>query len=188
MTACLSLTACDRDCRTGELILVTRGGRNRLFWQRMEACGLGTALFAGLLSVGNLLCGGLLAGGLAVPAGWWGRYGGHTLLAAAGGGLLALAACALCDRAQSRPMVFAGVALVLVFSLLSPDQQGVFPGYYVLANGFFAKLIRGRALTGWGGYSPAWGGEWGLWSGWHMALAALCLAAAVRKRKERNQW
>ena len=188
LTACLSLTACDRICRTEELVLAAKLGRGRLFARRMAACALGTALFALALSVGNFLCATLIAGGLPVPPGWGSLYVGRTLLAGTGGGLLALAACGLCERFRSLPIAFILVSVVLLFSALTADMRGEPLGLYVLANGFFAKLIRGRALTGWGSISPPWGAEWLVWGPWHVALTVLCLYGAVRRRKERNQW
>ena len=188
LTACLSLTACDRICRTEELVLAAKLGRWRLFARRMAACALGTVLFALALSVGNFLCGKVVADGLPVPPGWGSLYLGRTLLAGTGGGLLALAACGLCERFRSLPIAFILVSVVLLFSALTADMRGEPLGLYVLANGFFAKLIRGRALTGWGSYSPPWGTEWLVWGPWHVGLTVLCLYGAVRRRKERNQW
>ena len=77
---------------------------------------------------------------------------------------------------------------MLLFSALAPDLKGEPLDLYVLANGFFVKLIRGRALTGWASYSPPWGCEWWPWGPWHLCLTALCVGWAIRKRKERNQW
>lgn len=188
LTACLSLTACDRVCRTEELVLAARLGRRRLFARRMAACALGTALFALALAAGNALCGWIAAGGLPAPAGWGGPYLGHTLLAGAGGALLALAACGLCEGLRSLPAAFILAAVTLLFSALTADMRGEPLGLYILANGFFAKLIRGRALTGWGSIGPPWGAEWLVWGPWHAGLAALSLCGAARKRKERNQW
>ena len=118
--------------------------------------------------------------GLPVPPGWGSLYLGRTLLA--------LAACGLCERFRSLPIAFILVSVVLLFSALTADLKGEPLGLYVLANGFFAKLIRGRALTGWGSYSPPWGIEWLVWGPWHVGLTALCLYGAVRRRKEGNQW
>ena len=140
------------------------------------------------LSVGNFLCGWIIAGGLPVPPGWAVIYLGHTLLAGAGGALLSLVACGLCERFCSLPIALILVAVVLLFSALTADLRGEPLGLYVLANGFFAKVIRGRALTGWASFSPPWGVEWLVWGPWHLGLAALCLWWAVRGRKERNQW
>ena len=188
LTACLFLTACDRLCRTEELVLTAKLGRKDLFISRMAACALGTALFAFALSVGNFLCGWIIAGGLPVPPGWAVIYLGHTLLAGAGGALLSLVACGLCEWFCSLPIALILVAVVLLFSALTADLRGEPLGLYVLANGFFAKVIRGRALTGWASFSPPWGVEWLVWGPWHLGLAALCLWWAVRGRKERNQW
>lgn len=70
LTACLPLTACDRICRTEELVLTARLGRRHLFVSRMAACALGTVLFVLALSVGNFLCGKVVADGLRCrPAG-----------------------------------------------------------------------------------------------------------------------
>ena len=188
LSVCLSLVSCDKTCRTEDLMLTTRLGRKSLFLRRLLACALGVLLFALLLSAGNFLCGLTLAGGLSIPDGWAVRYLGHTLLAGAGGALLALSTCGLCEIFRSLPVAFLLVAVVLLFSALAPDLKGEPLDLYVLANGFFAKLIRGRALTGWTSYSPPWGYEWWLWGPWHLCLPALCVGWAVRKRKERNQW
>ena len=109
-------------------------------------------------------------------------------MAGAGGTLLALSACGLCELFRSLPIAFLLTSVVLVFSTLAPDLKGEPLDLYILANGFFAKLIRGRALTGWASYSPPWGWEWWLWGPWHLCLTALCVGWAIRKRKERNQW
>lgn len=188
LTVCLSLTACDRICRTEELVFTARLGRRPLFISRMTACALGTALFALVLSAGNFLWGWIMAGGLPMPPGWGSLYLSRTLLAGMGGALLALAACGLCEGFRSLPVAFILAAVVLLFSALTPDLRGEPLGLYVLANGFFAKLIRGRALTGGASFSPPWGMEWLVWGPWHLSLTALCLYGAVRGRKERNQW
>ena len=188
LTACLSLMDQDRSCRTEALMFTARLGRKHLFLRRLLACALVVFLFALLLSWGNLLCGLALSRGLPVPEHWAARYLGHTLLAGAGGALLALAACGLCEIFRSLPVAFILVAVVLLFSALAPELKGEPLGLYVLANGFFAKLIRGRALTGWASYSPPWGREWWFWGPWHLCLTALCVWRAIRKRKERNQW
>ena len=188
LTTCLSLMSCDRACRTEDLMLTTRLGRKTLFLRRLLACALGTAVFSLVLAGANLLWGLALSQGLPLPAGWAAPYLGHTLLAAAGGALLALAVCGLCEAFRSLPIAFLLTAVVLLFSALTADMKGEPLGWYVLANGFFAKLIRGRALTGWASYSPPWGGEWWLWGPWHLCLTALCAGWAIRKRKERNQW
>lgn len=188
LTVCLPLTACDRICRTEELVLTARLGRRQLFISRMVACALGATLFALVLAGGSFLSGWIIAGGLPVPPGWAVAYLGHTLLAEVGGALLALVACGLCECFRSLPIAFILVSVVLLFSALTADLRGEPLGLYVLANGFFAKLIRGRALTGWASYSPPWGMEWLVWGPWHIGLTALCLYGAVRGRKERNQW
>lgn len=188
LTVCLSLTACDRICRTEELVFAAKMGRKDLFVSRMTACALGAAFFAMALAVGNFLCGWIMAGELPVPSGWAMTYLGHMLLAAVGGALLALVVCGLCECVHSLPIAFILVSVVLLFSALTPDMRGEALGLYVLANGFFAKLIRGRALTGWASYSLPWSMEWLMWGPWHVVLAALCLCGAVQGRKERNQW
>ena len=169
-------------------MLTTRLGRKHLFLRRLLACALGVFLLVLLLSAGNLLCGLVLAKGLPIPGGWAVSYLGHTLLAGAGGTLLALSACGLCELFRSLPIAFLLTSVVLVFSTLAPDLKGEPLDLYILANGFFAKLIRGRALTGWASYSPPWGWERWLWGPWHLCLTALCVGWAIRKRKERNQW
>ena len=188
LTVCLSLISCDRTCRTEGLVLTTKSGRKNLFRHRMAACALGTVLFTLVLSVGNFLCALVLAQGIPIPSGWPVIYLGHTLLAATGGALLTLAACDLCECFRSLPITFILVSLVLLFSTLTADMTGAPVPWYFLANGFFAKLIRGRALTGWSSYSPPWGSEWWGWSLWHLLLTGLCIFCAIRKRKERNQW
>lgn len=188
LTICLSLTDRDRSCRTEDLLLTTRTGRKHLFARRLLACALGVFLFSLALSAGNFLCGLTLARGLPIPDNWAARYLGHTLLAGIGGALLSLAACGLCEVFRSLPISFLLVAVAMLFSALAPDLKGESLDLYILANGFFAKLIRGRALTGWASYSPSWGWEWWLWGPWHLCLTALCLGWAIRKRKERNQW
>lgn len=188
LTVCLELISCDRVCRTEGLVLTTKFGRKNQFRCQIAACALGAALFSLALSIGNFLCALVLSQGIPVPSGWLSIYLGHTLLAAVGGALLALIACALCDCFHSLPIAFALVSLVLLFSTLTADMTGAPAPWYFLANGFFAKLIRGRALTGWSSYSPPWGIEWWGWSLWHLFLTAFCIFCAVRKRKERNQW
>lgn len=188
LTVCLSLTDRDRSCQTESLMLTTRLGRKHLFLRRLLACALCPFLLALLLSAGNFLCGLTLSGGLSIPDNWAAPYLGHTLLAGVGGSLLALVACGLCELFRSLPVAFLLTAVVLVFSTLAPDLKGEPLDLYILANGFFAKLIRGRVLTGWASYSLPWGWEWCLWGPWHLCLTALCVGWAVRKRKERNQW
>lgn len=188
LTICLSLMSCDKSCRTEALMLTTRLGRKHLFLRRLLACALCPFLLVLLLSAGNLLCGLALSGGLSIPSGWAAPYLGHTLLAGVGGALLSLSACGLCERFRSLPVAFLLAAVVLVFSTLAPDLKREHLNLYIMANGFFAKLIRGRALTGWASYSPPWGWEWWLWGPWHLCLTALCVWRAIRKRKERNQW
>lgn len=188
LVVCLSSISCDHTYRTQALILSTKLGRRLLFYQRLIACATGTAVFSIFLSAGNLLCALLLARGIPIPTGWWHVYLGHTLLALTGGALLSISACTLCDKFKSQLAAFAMVGFILLVSAMSPDINGTPTLWYCVANGFFVKLIRGRALTGWSSYSPGWGGAWPGWTLWHLLLATLCIFLAVRKRKERNQW